>query len=416
VDSRNYLGQVVLQAAVLPARAAYLIGEGSEAGFRRAVEEASSRWGGMSEPIIPVKPGGGIEDWWRQVVRLSGADAAVNVDVPDGDAVAASDHFGLDLVPMAQINAAGPAMATVHTAWAGPPSLPGEDNGYCIGQQNGPLWRITAAGDLPQDHLETLSTDVLWVDRHADDFVARCEIWGRTLIDRTASQFRECWAQGGPSPCPAIVWITEPDSITDCVRFWNLRALRPLRFSTVPMIMLPVGQVQDWLGFADRLHGALERQEEFTPDVALCSLSVDDDRLHEEAARLGLQPFVGKAQIRPRSDAPLRQPPFTYRLGVDVRSLFVFERRYGEVTSVDAHLVRNSTTVRFASPVIFRGGGFALVRLSGSPFDSLPQRPAIAERILTGAHWRSRQSPKMTTGSSCTCPTCVRPSTLCSAR
>jgi hypothetical protein len=387
VDGADYLGQVVLQAAVLPARAAYLIAEGSEAGFRRAVEEASSRWGGMTEPIIPVRPGGGVEDWWRQVVRLAGADAAVNVNVPDGDAAAASGQLGLELVPLARIDAAGPSMFTVHAAWAGPPSLPGEQNGYCIGQEKGQLWEITAAGDLPQEHLIKLSTDVLWVDRHASDHVARCQVWGRTLIDRTVSQFREHEAQGGPSPCPAIVWITEPDSIADCVYFWNLRALRPLRFRTVPMILLPVGQVQHWIGFAGQLHRALERPEEFAPDVVVCSLSVEEDRLHKEAVRLGLQPFTGKAWVRQASDAPLRQPPFTYRLDVEVRSLFVFGRRYGEVTSVDAHLLRSSTMVRFTSPVTFRGGGFALVQLSGSPFDSLPKRPAVADRIFKGARW-----------------------------
>jgi hypothetical protein len=194
---------------VLPARAAYLIVEGSETGFRRAVQEASSRWGGMSEPIVPVKPGGGVDDWWRQVVGLTAADAVVNVDVLDADAAAASGQLGLELVPLAQIDAA---------------------------------------------------------------------------------------------------------------------------------------------------------------------LSVEEDRLREEATRLGLQPFISKAWVRERSDAPLRQPSFTYRLDVAVRSLFVFGRRYGEVTSVDAHLhpQLHHSQVHLSGHLPRRG--FALVRLSGSPFDSLPKR------------------------------------------
>jgi hypothetical protein len=387
VDQADYLGQVVLQAAVLPARAAYLVAEGSEAGFRRAVQEASSRWGGMSEPIIPVKPGGDLEDWWRQVVALADVDAVVNIDVPESDAATTAGKLALELVPLAKIDATGPAMFTVHAAWAGPPHLPGERNGYGIGQENGPLWEITAAGDLLQEHLAMLSGDVLWVRRDAQDQVARCQVWGHTLIERTASQFRENWAGNGPSPCPAIVWITEPDSIADCAYFWNLRALRPLRFRAVPMILLPVGQARHWLGFADQVRSVLARPEEFAPDVIISSLSVGEDQLHEEAAVLGLQRFEGQASIHQRSDAPLRQPPFTYGLGVQVRPLFVFQRRYGEVTSVDVHLLRGSTTVRFSSPVTFRGGGLAVVQLSGSPFDSLPMRAAVAGRIANGAGW-----------------------------
>jgi hypothetical protein len=36
------------------------------------MQEASTRWGGACEPIVPVKPGGQMDGWWRQVVEVSG--------------------------------------------------------------------------------------------------------------------------------------------------------------------------------------------------------------------------------------------------------------------------------------------------------------------------------------------------------
>ena len=51
-------------------------------------------------------------------------------------------------------------------------------------------------------------------------------------------------------------------------------------------------------------------------------------------------------------------------------------------------LFRGTTTVRFASPVEFRAGGTALVRLSGALLDGLPRHPAVAERIVKGGTWR----------------------------
>ena len=69
MDSRDYVGPTAVQAAVLPARAVYLVADGSEGGLRRAVQEACTRWGGMTEPVVPVKPGGEIDPWWQQVSR-----------------------------------------------------------------------------------------------------------------------------------------------------------------------------------------------------------------------------------------------------------------------------------------------------------------------------------------------------------
>lgn len=54
MERREYLGQSLIRAVVLPARVVYLIREGSMDGSRSAVRAATGRWGGMTEPIVNV--------------------------------------------------------------------------------------------------------------------------------------------------------------------------------------------------------------------------------------------------------------------------------------------------------------------------------------------------------------------------
>src|SRR5258708_37295344 len=93
----------------------------------------------------------------------------------------------------------------------------------------------------------------------------------------------------GPATGRAIVWVSEPGSLGDCLPFWTRRALKPLRLGSVPALLIPAGQVQHWVGFPQQLAYALERPADVQPDVALCSLSLSESELRETAALLGLQ-------------------------------------------------------------------------------------------------------------------------------
>jgi hypothetical protein len=112
MDGRDYVGPTAVRAVVLPARAAYVVADGSEEGLRRAVQEACTRWGGMTEPVIPVRPGGEVDAWWHQVVSLARVDAVVNVDADPDDASAAAGKLGLELVSLADIDRAGRPVET----------------------------------------------------------------------------------------------------------------------------------------------------------------------------------------------------------------------------------------------------------------------------------------------------------------
>ena len=170
--------------------------------------------------------------------------------------------------------------------------------------------------------------------------MARAQLAGRTLAERTCSQFGEHWARGGPAPGPAIIWLTEPDSFQDCIHFWNMRALRPLRLGNVPMLPLPIGQVQHGLHFAGELARALERPDQFAPDVALCSFNIPKADLHQTASLLELQPHDGEPRSTRDWPVPTRKPPLTYRVDLNPRQWLNFERAYGEVTNVDVQLFR----------------------------------------------------------------------------
>ena len=53
----NGLGQSTFRVRVLPARAGYLTRPDDMCGVVEAIREASTRWAGFSEPIIPVPAG-----------------------------------------------------------------------------------------------------------------------------------------------------------------------------------------------------------------------------------------------------------------------------------------------------------------------------------------------------------------------
>ena len=201
--SPDYVGPTAVQATVLPARAAYLIADGSEDGLRRAVQEACTRWGGMTEPIIPVKPGGEVDPWWQQVVSLARADVAVNVNVVPGDASAAASNLDMDVVALADIDRVGLGAFTVHPLATGPAHLPGY-NSHVMASESCLLWEVVGAGDLTAEHLASIPAGTFEVRRPTDDEVARAQLAGRTLVERTCSQFGEHWARGGPTPAPRL--------------------------------------------------------------------------------------------------------------------------------------------------------------------------------------------------------------------
>lgn len=387
VDQVEYRGQFPLEVTVVPARAAYLVREDSRGGFRRAVQEASTRWAGVTEPIVPVQLGGVVEDWVRKVVEFARVDGAVNVDLPDEEARVVAAALGLECVRITDIDRWGITLFTCHPGLVGPPALPGAPPLVIAGPSD-ELWQIVAAGDLTVGHLADLDPAILPVRRGlTPDDVGRAQLGNTTLLSRTLVSFGETVGSQAPFPTSTIVWVTESNGLRDCWDFWNARTLRPVRFGPMPMILLPRGQIQHWLGFDKQFEHILRRPAGFTPDVLITSTNVSVADLDEIAALLHLERTdeeIKRGHVYPAS---VRAAPFTYRAVRNLGPLLAFKRSYGTCVSVDIHIFNNDATVRFPSPVQFRAGN-TLLRFGGTPFNGLPRRPAVAKLVDPSAIWR----------------------------
>ncbi|KZB79649.1 hypothetical protein AVL48_14645 [Amycolatopsis regifaucium] len=379
----------MVKAELLPARAAYLIYDGSKAGFRRAVQEASTRWGGMAEPIIPVRPDGEVEKWWRKVIETAGVEGLVNVDVPANLVQKLSESCGLPVAEIDDIDRSGPTRFTVHPIALSSYRDHSSQQTPVVACVDGSLWQVVLAGDFTADHAEE-HKDVLSFRRPTTaDQVARAALAGQTFLDRTVDQFRENYAEDS-WPSPAILWVAGDEDFQDCLLFWNLRALRP-SFGQCPMVIIPADEVESWTGFSREWASQLARPDEFAPDVVVISRSVPEVALHQLATKVfGLKLTDEEVRTGFRVPADLRVPPFTYRVNLDVRHFFIFSRRYGEVRQTETFLTDGRAQLRFPSPVEFSGGGKLLLRLSSTLLDALPARDVLAARIANAAVWRGR--------------------------
>jgi hypothetical protein len=239
------------------------------------------------------------------------------------------------------------------------------------------------------------------------DQVARYQLWRQTLIDRTVDAFGEYSAADTAGSIPAIVWITKPNDLVDCLMFWNLRSLRSLTFSPGPIVLLPDNEVQYWLGFDRQLHDTLKRPAEFSPDVLICSIHATREIMDRIAGELGLVATVDK-EIRSgrRWPAEQRSAPFTYATSdrFDPRQWFTGRRRYGELTEFEAHFHTGQAMLRFASPVAWTPpGGSTLLQLRGPVLQVLPKKAGccgnghherrVAKRHGADCHQHARSLP-----------------------
>ena len=383
------IGQSTFGVRVLPARAGYLTKANDMSGVVEAIREASTRWAGFAEPIIPVTESGTIDNWWYKTLEFADVSGFVNVNIDPDVAERVAKPFGLGVVHLADIDTSGRTQFSIHPADLRQTRPEFASQAAVLARADGALWEKTAAGDLTADQEAECVEETPLVQRpRATDEIGRAQLSETCWLDVGAAHFAEHRIVGGPMAAPAIVWVTQPDSVEDCVYFWNLRALRSRRFRPAPMLLVPADQIFHWNGFGEILAGCLARPETVEPDVVLSSMSVEADQLDEIARLLGLI----KSTEEPRSGMrfpppPPKRAPFTYRWRIAPHSYVLFQRRYGETAQTLVQVYRDSTVVEVESPVQFTGGGRVLVRLSSSAFDGLPKRPTTASLVMKDASW-----------------------------
>ncbi|MFG2564690.1 hypothetical protein ACGFR6_04535 [Streptomyces sp. NPDC048567] len=381
MDSRRYLGQAGLEAAVLPSRAAYLIAGGSAAGFRTAVTRASSRWGGMTEPIVEALDLG-LSPLHEQTVRVAKVEALVNIDAPPLAAEEIAEVLGLPVVALADMRESDAVFT------CSPDEVrESTDPAYApiAASPTGPLWQLAGAGCVEPGLPEHAR-----VSEREDEF-GRYQLQGDTRIQSTVAQFGE-YESTTPGHTSMVLWVVEDEGFADSLDFWNTRALRPVDTIDMPMLLLPgVNAVKHWLGFPEQVARFLgSRPGQFAPDVALVSRSASPDQLLELASVLGLVPTEEEPRAGARiPEPPARVAPFTFRTDLDPTAWVTLERHYGVPTSFDVQVFADGpSTLRFAQPVRFNGHAGALVRFWGEPLLGLPARPSIARLVHPDAQWR----------------------------
>lgn len=381
MNSRRYLGQAAMEAAVLPSRAAYLIAVGSEAGFRVAVMQASSRWGGMTEPIVEVSASG-LSEQHDQAVRIAAVEALVNVDADPLAAEEIAESLGLPVVALADIRkhtvvfTCSPDEVREFTDRSYPP---------IAASPKGSLWQLAVAGGVSPGQPEHAR-----VSERPDEF-GLYQLQSDTRIQGTVDQFGE-YRSNTPGHTPLVLWVAEEDGLADSLDFWNLRALRPVDTIDMPMLLLPgANEVRHWMGFPKQVaHLLASRPRQFAPDIALVSRSASPEQLRELATVLGLDATDDEPWTGVRIPTPLaRTAPFTFRADLDPWDWVTLERHYGVPTSFDVQVFADGpSTLRFAQPVRFNGPAGALVRFWGEPLLGLPARPSIARLVDRDAQWR----------------------------
>lgn len=382
---------------VRPARAVYLISEGSRDGFRRAVREATVRWAGASEPILEVRSDGTMTQYAGLMVQYANIDGVVNVDAPADVAQRVTQELAegegggrtLECVPVDQIDQIGTTRFTTRPAdLADPARTVNGGSGYLWARADAPLWQAAAAGELDQ-RARHLGLPHLQTQRAEHDYeIGEGQLRGRTLLERTLASFGERRASATPRNLPTVLWITRGDDLTDCVGFWNLRAMRPLKVATMPVCLLPA-DIEHWTRFPDALLSALRRADaQPSPDVLITSATLEQGALDSFAETLGL--VRDDEPQRPAGRPRPYRAPATYTTGDPLRRV-MFHRSYGETQHVEVPVLRERITASFPNPVALAPGVTdmaALVSVSGPALDVLPRRASTARLLCSTARWR----------------------------
>ena len=388
MDHPDLLGQRQVDFALRPIRLAYLVRKGSVDHFRRAVDEASSRWGGITELIIPFNDEGVPDPYWLSALELAQPDYfaipdSVRVDIR----AAISDRLHRELTPLSFFNRGpyGLHQLAVHA----PSSL-----------VNSVLMAGTAGSE--PCHAAAFGSVMLNTQRRAWQAAgvtlagpsnwrstAQAQIAGTTIIDATRHQLSELPGSQWIST-PALIWVTSGSrSLDDAIAFWNHRAMMPVRLQR-PMVAIVSPSA---LRLAEVVT-AIDRRIRETPwrskpDVLLYSATVNNSTLKE------LIDSVGWTLYRRRkasfSFSSVAKNPGRRRIsagvGWDPAIFLGSDREIGARTRTFVQFERPATLVSSDSPVAFSGlaGGGIRARFSGPDELSMPPGNSIARMFHPAA-------------------------------
>jgi len=381
----TYLGQELARLDIGPIRACYLVPDHDRGRLMEAITAASRRWGGVTEPILPVGPDGLTGTWWKRIVAALRPDLFVDMGLDEQARAAAAGQLDRTLTSWRDFEGEPPA---VRWLWCHPLVIDGP-----VGHDPVPMPEQTSLRALAG--VGAVEDFMMWnvhgpgIRQHADDQqCARAQLTRATVIWAGArAVLEEADGSTFPPPVPAVIWVSEPDSFADAVGFWNTRALVATSRSTAPVVavLLPP-DISDWAELAELLVPRFQAQyKRPRPDALVFSHSVPAERLRVIAGQLGLGeavPSVAQEHAAPgllgTEPDPSEAP--TAAVGLEPTPWCCYPRRYGSGTSELVQVFSGKTVIRTESPVPFRlgTGGWVQVGLSGLRALAAPQRRAVA--------------------------------------
>jgi hypothetical protein len=370
------LGQALLNVDVRPIRMAYAIPDGSEEHFREAVLEASSRWGGIAEPILPMGTDGRILDKWVGLLDFAPVDYICAV-ADSGDRAALQEQTGREVVNLQWIQ----QHLTVH-AVAAQADLEQTSNLFGAKREDpvAYLAALGAAWDQTQLDIWQQARMTVFPEPFGLAQFVSAQLNDSSLIAATGRQCGETEV-AGISGGPIVVFFADPRSLDDAIWYWNIRALTPLRLGGFETCLVPIGDLP--ADFRQIFEGVCMRKYyRYTPDILTFSRAVDAAAVHGYVAALGLvEDTSGKfsMQFPNPADAGAVLGSLSVAFG-NPTQLVVGGRKFGQRSVSPTLLRRKQTIVDVESPVRFRFfGGDVRVRFSGPDAFTLPESPSAVK-------------------------------------
>jgi DNA-binding Lrp family transcriptional regulator len=372
----EYLGSGVVNFDIRPLRFAYVIHEGSREDFARAVAEASSRWGGMQEPILLAAEDGALLPRSKALLDQFPPDHFVAAGTFSRDAMARLEQaVGAPVIPILRVDTGAEG---IHQLCA----VSQEEIRalrLSVASEDASVGMMAAAGVLAPPEVSewrklgaVVNPTAEWSDLAVDQF------FERTVIGTTVRECSEQQLSSYPGGI-TVVWLADPNSLDDAVRYWNTRALAPRAIPSRLCFVPPE------IARTTRFRAALEAAVAsipipVTPEVFICSLTVPIEERHAVAADLGLAHQKGPELTLEFRSGFRAGGPISYKATVDPVLIQGGRRVAGKRSTAVVQLDRQETIVRVESPITFnpRFNGAVRVRISGPSQLNLPSGHSVA--------------------------------------
>src|ERR1700674_1645095 len=388
----EYLGEAVLRLDVRPVRAAYLVRRDSSADFRAAIYRACGRWGGRHEAIVPVTKKGMIGPAYRWLLE-TGAPPDYLLDVaglPDEVRSRLQREIGKPVFP---ISVTEPSWwEDFHPLGA---HTPEEIRNIHLLVPKRPALIDWAGNGLIQDADElnqwrALGAEIVITSDRAALAIAQLE--DQTVLATTLHQCGQVLIESPFSM--SCVWLGPPGSVSDCLEFWNWRAMTP-GMTERDYWVLTTPEVFGNAGFTDALVNSLHsRRHVAEPTFILGSSTIPKDELERLVRFAGFEVFAGRQMTVShhfgRGQGP--QHPPTVTVGVKLRPAVPTRTLYGIRASPTVQLFREGSRIRSVTRLMSHppdGCGPVLLRMSGPPQLQAPPSASVARLFDPRAEWVS---------------------------